>query len=510
MNTLRPGIRAGNAFDLLIIVNAAKKLFLKSRYVILTTLLLGLPLSGRSVAVYQTTPDLSQRLQQMASLTLENSAPAAPTITVDDTKTYQRIDGFGASLTDSSAWLIYTKLTPAQRDDLMQKLFGRDNGIAMSFLRQPMGASDLALNFYTYDDMPAGQSDPSLANFSINHDRAYIIPVLQQALAINPAIKIMATPWSPPAWMKTNNSLMGVSDGITGSLKTDAYKPLANYFVKYIQAYEAAGIKTDYVSLQNEPLYAPSGYTGMLMQVREQKNLLDNYIAPAFAAAGIKTKVLVYDHNWDVPDYPLSIFSDATSRANTVGVAWHHYAGDPSVMSTVHDQHPELGAWVTEASGGTWQTGNILAQDGAELVTVMRNWSKSYVMWGLALDQDHGPYAIAPDGQHGCDTCSPIVTVAWDKSGSGTPSTVSFEPDYYVLGHASKFLQPGAYRIYSDENIEGNLYDVAFRNPDGSIVLYVVNSGSAGITFNVKYHGRYFTTTAPQGSIVTFVWSVRR
>ncbi|HEX6880481.1 MAG TPA: glycoside hydrolase, partial [Terriglobales bacterium] len=382
---------------------------------------------------YQTTPNLSQRLEAKTPLTFSESGTGSQTITIDDSKTFQTIDGFGASFTDSSAWLVYTKLTSTQRADVMQKLFSRDNGIALSFIRQPMGASDLALNFYTYDDMPAGQSDPTLANFSIEHDKAYIIPVLKEALALNPNIKIMANPWSPPAWMKTNNSLLGSPGGSNGYLKADAYQPLANYFVKYIQAYQAEGIQTDYVSMQNEPLYAPPGYTGMLMDTGHQINLLNNYLIPAFNAAGIKTKVLLYDHNWDRADYPTTQLADATTRANVAGVAWHHYAGNPSAMSTVHDLHPELGAWETEASGGTWQNGNILMQEGQELVNTMRNWGKSYVLWNMALDQDHGPVAMTSDNQHGCATCRGIVTVNWDKTGNNGASTVAEEVDYYVL-----------------------------------------------------------------------------
>jgi glucosylceramidase len=463
--------------------------------------------SAQSVSVYQTTPDLNQKLQQQASSTFSASGSGSQTITVDETKTYQQIDGFGASFTDSSAWLIYTKLTDAQRADVMQKLFSRSNGIALSFVRQPMGASDLAVNFYTYDDMPAGQSDPTLANFSIEHDKVYIIPVLKEAQALNPNIKMMASPWSPPAWMKTNNSLLGSSSGSNGYLKTDAYDPLAKYFVKYIQAYEAEGIKTDYISMQNEPLYAPPGYTGMLMDTGHQINFLNNYLAPALTAAGIKTKVLVYDHNWDRADYPTTLLANATVRANVAGVAWHHYAGNPPVMSTLHDLHPELEAWETEASGGTWQSGNILLQESQELINSMRNWAKSYVLWNMALDQDHGPVAMASNGQHGCDTCRGIVTVNWDKSGNGAPAAVTQELDYYVLGHASKFLQPGAYRIYSDENTTAGLHDVAFRNPDGSIVLYAVNSSGADISFNVKYHGQFATSNIAAGSIATLVWN---
>jgi glucosylceramidase len=464
-------------------------------------------MAGQSVSVYQTTPDLSQKLQPKTSLTFSARGRSEQTISIDDLKAYQEVEGFGASFTDSSAWLVYTKLTPAQRDDIMQKLFGRTNGIALSFLRQPMGASDLALKFYTYDDMPPERTDPTLANFSIEHDKAYIIPVLKQALALNPNLKIMATPWSPPAWMKTNNSLIGSLGGRSAYLKLEAYRAFADYFVKYVRAYRAEGIKTDYISLQNEPLYAPPGYTGMLMQASDQSNLLNNFIAPAFSTAGIKTRILIYDHNWDRPDYPLEMVADAKTRANAAGVAWHHYAGDPAAMSRVHDLHPEMGAWETEASGGDWQTGNVLAEEGKELVESVRNWAKSYVLWNMALDQDHGPVAIASDGQHGCATCRGLIKVSWDKSNSGGASTVTEELDYYVLGHASKFLHAGAHRISSDGNISGGLSNVAFRNPDGSIIVYAVNSGSCEITFNLKYRSQYVTATVSAGSIATFVWA---
>ncbi|HYH00847.1 MAG TPA: chitobiase/beta-hexosaminidase C-terminal domain-containing protein [Terriglobales bacterium] len=470
----------------------------------LLTLVPLVPAQTQTVSFYQTTPDFSQKLQKQADLNVTTTGSASQTITVDPSKTYQQIDGFGASFTDSSAWLVYTKLTEEQRNDAMQKLFDRTNGIALSFIRQPMGASDLALNFYSYDDMPAGQTDPTLANFSIEHDKAYIIPVLKQALTINPNTKMMASPWSPPAWMKSNNSLLGSPNGNSGYLKPEAYAPFAQYFVKYIKAYGAEGIPTHYISMQNEPLYAPDGYTGMLMSVQNQIDLLGNHIGPAFADAGIKTKVMVYDHNWDRSDYAIAVLKDPKARQYAAGSAWHHYAGDPSVMSTVHDMFPDMDIWETEASGGTWQNQSTAFGDGAkELINVMRNWAKAYVLWNMVLDQNHGPIAKTPEGKHGCDTCRGVLTVNWED---GKPSSFKPELDYYVLGHASKFIMPGAYRIYSDANVPAGLYDVAFRNPDGSIVLYLFNNAASDQTFNVKQGSSYITATVKAGSIATFVW----
>lgn len=467
---------------------------------------------GQTVSFYQTTPDFNQKLQKQSDLTFGASGSASQTITIDDTKTYQQIDGFGASFTDSSAWLVYNKLTETQRNDAMQKLFDRTNGIALSFIRQPMGASDLAVpaslggaNFYSYDDMPAGQSDPTLANFSIEHDKAYIIPVLKQALTLNPNIKMMANPWSPPAWMKTNNSLLGTYNGTEGHLKPEAFEPLAQYFVKYIQAYEAEGIPTHYISMQNEPEYAPDGYTGMKLTAQDEINLLVNNIGPAFAKAGIKAKVMVWDHNWDNTGYAMTILKDPKASAIAAGSAWHHYAGNPSAMSTVHDAFPDKDIWETEASGGTWQNqSTAFSEESIELINSMRNWAKSYVLWNMVLDQNHGPVGRTTDGKHGCDTCRGLLTVTWQN---GSPSSFNTELDYYVLGHASKFLFPGAYRINSDMVTAASIYDVAFRNPDGSIVLYLFNNGTSDQSFNVKQGGKFFTATVKAGSLATFVWS---
>jgi len=469
-------------------------------------------LSAQNVSVYQTTSDLSQKLSKQSDVQFAGSGTASTTITIDDTKTFQQIDGFGASFTDSSAWLVYTKLTANQRNDAMQKLFSRTNGIALGFLRQPMGSSDLARTFYSYDDLctqtttacttPSDKTDPTLANFSIDHDKDYIVPVLQQALAINPNVKIMANPWSPPGWMKTNGSMLGHTN-IDGSLRTDAYDPLAQYFVKFIQAYEAEGVRIDYISMQNEPLYAPTNYAGMMMQPSEQANFLGNYLGPALAKAGLNTKVMVWDHNWDNTSYSETVLADAKANSYAAGVAWHHYAGDPSAMSAVHDMYPDKDVWETEASGGYWAGGDSFKGEALELINTMRNWAKSYVLWNMALDQDNGPYV------GGCTTCRGLFTVTWDKSGAATPapSTVKYEFDYYVLGQASKFVQPGAYRIDSDMAASVGINDVAFRNPDGSIVLYVLNNGTANQTFNVKSKANYFTTTVPAGAVATFIWN---
>ena len=467
---------------------------------------------GQSVSVYQTTPDLVEALSHRDALHFSarpESVADLPVITVDDAQRFQEIDGFGASLTDSAAWLFAKKLTPAQTEAAFKLLFARKGGIAVNFLRQPIGSSDLAVTFYSYDDLcqqtakacttPAGQSDPNLEHFSLAHDQEYILPMLRKALAINPGIHVMITPWSPPGWMKTSGSMLGSNPATKeeSSLRPEFYNALAQYFVKTIQGYQAAGVPVWAMSVQNEPLFAPPTYSGMKMEAAEQAAFLGNALAPALAAAHLSPKVMVYDHNWNRPDYPETVLNDPKAGALAAGTAWHHYEGDPSVMTKNHEEFPHKDQWVTESSGGAWQKGNVLAEEAGELIAVTRNWARSYVLWALATDQNHGPIV------GGCDTCRGLVTI--DLSDAAHPR-VKRELDYYVLGHASKFLVPGAVRIASDEPAGTQIKDVAFQNPDGTIVLYALNAGATGQQFRISFHGKTVATTIPAGSVATFTW----
>ena len=359
-----------------------------SRFAFAALLLLGVSSSqAQQVSVVETDVALRTPLQSKASLQFgPASSKASPLrIDIDRSQQFQSIDGFGASLTDSSAWLLYTKLTPEQRRQTMSDLFDREKGIGINFLRQPMGASDLALNDYSYDDMPAGQSDPELKHFSVDHNTAYVLPSVRDAIALNSEIKVMATPWSPPGWMKTTDSLIG------GSLKPDAYAPLAQYFVKFIQAYTEAGVPIYAISPQNESLFTPKNYPGMLFTAEDQAKFLRENLGPALTAAHLHPKVLVYDHNWDHPEYPITVFSDPGAAKVASGIAWHCYGGDVSAQSKLHDQFPDKEAWHTECSGGTWQKGKPLTDEAWLIIESTRHWAKSVVLWNMALDQKNGP-----------------------------------------------------------------------------------------------------------------------
>ena len=431
--------------------------------------------------------DAVRRMEAQPGLAF-SGAGSGRVIVVDEGRRFQPIEGFGASFTDSAAYVLNQVATPASRDAAMRDLFTRQGtGIGVSFVRNPMGASDLARFIYSYDDLPPGQTDPGLSRFSIAHDEADIIPLLRQARALNPEIRIMASPWSPPGWMKDSGSMIG------GSLRTSMYGPFARYFVKYVEAYAAAGIPIDYVSLQNEPLFVPGDYPGMSMDAATQATVLRDHVLPAFLASGITTRLLVFDHNWDRPDFPDRVLADPVLLASdqVAGVAWHGYGGAPEAMTPIHDKYSGKGQYETELSGGTWVASQVRADFGT-IIRSMRNWSRTFVKWSLALDENRGPHT------GGCGTCTPLVTVS---SGTGQ---VSYTTDFYTLGHFSKFVRSGAFRVHSTE--VGSLVNVAFVNPDGSKVLVVYNEADVAAAFGVQAGARAFTYSLGGSSGATLTW----
>lgn len=450
--------------------------------------------AGTTVDAWLTTSDGSNQLTQQGNLTFASDSQAddASTIDVNEYQQFQQMDGFGAAVTDSSAWLIYTKISTTQRFKLMKSLFDPVNGIGISFVRIPMGASDFSVNGpYSYDDLPLGQTDPTLAKFSIEHDTAYILPVLQQARSLNPALKFMANPWSPPAWMKTNGSMLGVHDGQIGTLISLDYGPLAQYFVKFIQAYEAQGIPIYAITPQNEPLYTPDSYPAMFWSASDESNFIKNNLSPALTKANLHPKIIPYDHNWDNTAYAQTLLSDPATNHDIAGISWHCYAGSPSAMRTIHDQYPTKEAYETECATGASVT-PINTID--LLMQSVQNWARTVELWNIALDPNHGPHT------GGCPDCLGVVTI--DES----RGNVTYSNDYYLLGHFSKFVVPGAYHIAA--NTLGSLSDVAFKNPDGSKVVVVHNGGSNSSTFKVRWNGaQSFMYTLPAGATVTFKWS---
>jgi len=450
--------------------------------------------NGPIVQPVLTTGDHAMLLQSQPTVQFSSGGqPTSLVITVDATTTYQTIDGFGASLTDSSAWLIWNKLDVAQQTTLLQNLFSPASGIGISFLRQPMGASDFSSSGnYSYDDVPAGQTDPNLVNFSISHDTAYIVPLLKQAIAVNRAIKVVGVPWSPPAWMKTSGTMNG------GNMNTSYFSSLAQYFVLYAQAYQQQGVPIYALAVQNEPLNSNSNYPTEYLAASDESNFIANNLGPALAGAGLgSVKILAYDHNWDTPSYPETVL--ASSAANYVaGTAFHCYAGDVSAQSQVKTAYPSKDIWFTECSGtvGSNFAGDLVWNAENLLIGATRNWARGVSLWNLALDQNSGPK------NGGCQQCRGVVTI----DDSTTPATITNNVEYYVLGHLGKFVVPGAKRIASNTFGAGSIEDVAFQNPDGSIALLVLNSGATSAPFTVSWLGQTFNYTLPGQAVATFAW----
>jgi glucosylceramidase len=452
---------------------------------------------GPTVSIVLSTHDEASLMaaQPSASFFSGSAAPTDNVVFVDETQQYQAVEGFGAAFTDSAAYLLKEVVPADQLSSTMSDLFTRDgNGIGLSFMRNPMGASDIARSVYSFDDLATGQTDPTLAKFSIAHDQADVIPIILQAKTLNPQMKLMANPWSPPGWMKDSDNMIG------GSLLMTMDAPFADYFVKYIKAYQAAGIPIDYISLQNEPLYVPPAYPGMSMNAGTQLGVLRDFMLPALQNAGLSTQVLVYDHNWDAASYPESVLADPTVQASDLvaGTAWHGYGGTPGAQQILQNLYPTKGNWETEHSGGTWVSDQFSA-DFIEITHVMRSAGKAYVKWSLALDENLGPNLTVSAGLGGCATCTPIVTVD-SKTGA-----VTKDIEYYTLGHYSKYVLPGAVRIYSS-NANG-IDDVAFQNPDGSKALIAFNNTAASQSFKVIWGAQSLSYTLPGLAAATFTWS---
>jgi glucosylceramidase len=331
--------------------------------------------TGPNAQVVVTTGDQSMLLTPQPAVTFgTGGSENSPAITVNEATRYQPIDGFGASLTDSAAWVIWNDLNSQQQAALMQDLFSPTAGIGLSFLRQPMGASDFAVNGnYSYDDVPAGQTDPQLAHFSIAHDTAYIIPLLQQALALSPAAKVVALPWSPPAWMKTTGTMNG------GNMDPTYFSSLAQYFVQYLKAYQQAGIPIYAIAVQNEPLNSTSSYPSESLAASDEATFIASYLAPALNAAQLgNVKIFGYEHNWDNTAYPESVLGSAAG-AYVAGSSFHCYAGDVTAQSAVEAAYPGAGIWFTECSGtvGSSFAGDLVWNSENLLIGATRNWART-------------------------------------------------------------------------------------------------------------------------------------
>jgi len=452
------------------------------------------PKADHGVTEWLTTADRASLLAEQPRIAFSNgSAQEAAgdlTVDVDPASRMQTMDGFGFALTGGSAELLM-RMSPTHRSDLLHELFGTGPGsIGVSYLRVSIGSSDLNERVFTYDDLPAGQTDPKLEHFDLGPDRADVVPVLQEILAIHPHLAILASPWSAPSWMKTNGAPKG------GSLKPEFYAPYAQYFVDYLKSMAALGIPIHAITIQNEPLNA-NNTPSMIMQAPEEAEFIKTDLGPALQRAGLSTQIILYDHNCDRPDYPLSILADPQASAFVQGSGFHLYGGAITALTQVHDAYPTKDLYFTE---------QMVVQDNAAptfkiadpvtriIIGATRNWSRNVLLWNLAADPHFDPHT--PDG--GCPVCQGAITLDGDR--------VEKNLAFYTIAHIAKFVPPGSTRIGSSTPLSGTLPNVAFMTPDMKYVLIVSNPQSEARTFTVRTATQMFRTTLQAGAVGTYIW----
>lgn len=465
-----------------------------------------------SVQVLLSSADKSHLLSEQPDLILEANDQSVNkdfVIQVNESVKYQQIDGFGAALLDGTALLVTEALDQKSLDDLWIELFDPNLGIGLSYLRLAVGASDLSPELYSYEDKKGV--------FSVDHDKlvAPVFPLVLKALKLNPRLKIMGSTWSPPAWMKTNKSM------IQGSLAPEHQDDYAKYLVKTVKAWKAEGLPVHALTIQNEPKNG-NFFTTSLFNLYpqdpvpptapvDQQTFLAKYLGPAFKQAGLDTKLLLWDHNYkehgfNMIEHILTTLSDPIARQYSGGVAFHCYSdGDVSSVATIPQSYPGQDIYMTECSSGTWTSWEAQFNYDADqwIIEPLRAGAKIVLKWGLVLDDNHEPYLKGYKGS--CSGCIGAVVIHKNQEGQYNGKW-SFDRDYYILGQISKFVKPGAYRISSNDQKNGPIRNVAFENPDKSKVLYVHNTSSESQRFVVKTKIEMFKYEIPKQSVVTFKW----
>lgn len=410
-----------------------------------------------------------------------------PVIKIDTTKVFQNIEGFGFTLTEASA-LVINRLPESRKTELLRELFGTENrSAAISYLRIGMGATDLSSRVYSYNDLSPGKNDTRLKKFSLSQDTVDLIPLLKSILQVNPNIRIMATPWSPPAWMKDNNSTVG------GRLISKYYPVYARYFVEYIRRMKIHGIHIDAVTIQNEPQNDHNN-PSMKMDAGEQARFIRDHLGPAFRKNGISTKIIIWDHNCDMPEFPLTVLADRKASQYIDGSAFHLYGGQPAAMSKVRDAYPDKHIYFTEQWTGSKGDfgGDLLWHYKNVLIGSLRNWSRTVLEWNLANDAGYGPHTPG-----GCSECKGALTIEGN--------TITKNVSHYVIAHASKFIPPGSARIGSTD-IPG-IASVAFKTPEGKIVLLLMNDTGKTQQFGIEAAEQQLQLELQSGWVVTVIFS---
>ena len=416
-------------------------------------------------------------------------------ITIQDTIPLQQWDGIGASLTGSSAWILQN-LPKNRQQEILMKLFSPKEGIGLNLVRISMGANDFSIpGNYSYDDMPNGQTDVAMAHFSIVQDQTNVIPILKKVQKINPNIKIFATPWSPPAWMKNNHSMNG------GSINKAYYPSLAKYFVKFIQAYKEQRLPIYAISVQNEPLNSQDSYPTVYLSAQDESEFIANYLGPALKNAGLSNvKILGLEHNWSDITYAQTLLKSSAAKY-LAGTAFHCYRGHPAMMTEIQKNYRDKGIWFTECTETTnSKFESSLKWHIKSLITSLPNHgSKSLLEWNLILDQNNGPHT------GGCKNCIGLINLKRYQDTPDSAGDLSYSAAYYSLGHLGKFVSPGA-RVIRTEASSSVLSHTGFLNPDRSIVFIVYNPTDQAQSFTIHWNQFQLPYTISSNTVVSFKW----
>ncbi len=423
---------------------------------------------------YQLTPRESPRW------TTGGPEEGTPTIEIDPATEYQRILGLGASLDHATCYNL-SRLPAEKRAEVITRLVDPERGIGMNLMRLCIGTSDFVGEpYYSYDDLPEGQRDPELAHFSIEKDRAYLLPVVKEALAKNPDLLFFASPWSPPGWMKTTESLCG------GKLEVENQAVYAQYLLKFLDAYGAEGIPIHAITPQNEPGFPNPDYPTCLWRAELQRDFIRDHLGPALRASGHATGIWCWDHNWNRPGFPRTVLSDPKAAQYVDGTGFHLYEGDVEAQSAFRDEFPGKHIYFTE--GSTFRT-----RGAVRIIGILRHWARSYNAWVIMLDERRKPN----NGPHSASrTCIELLD---DLS-------VAYHFDYYMYGQFMKFIPRGALRIASSGLDDVRFAHVAFRTPDGRMVLVVANANREAVGFAVRCAEGGFQARLDGKSVATFRW----
>ncbi|MBN1347167.1 MAG: glycosyl hydrolase [Phycisphaerae bacterium] len=448
-----------------------------------------------TVDVWLSSQDLKHRIEKQPSLSFARAESSElPAIEVDPARRYQSMLGLGASLEPTTCYNL-SRLQPKAQDEVIRRLVDPSDGIGMNLMRICIGTPDFTGDpWYSYDDVPEGQTDETLAHFSIEKDRRYLLPILKKARAASPELRFFASPWSPPGWMTSTGDMIG------GHLLPKYYGVYARYFVRFVQAYEKEDIPIHAVTIQNEPgvdrskdrprwRYPSCRWTG-----EQERDFIRDHLGPTFRKAGLKTKIWCYDHNFNekpMPgdagiDYPTVVLKDKAAATFVDGVAFHGYEGRPSGMGAFHERFPDVPIHFSE--------GSVFGAPGAvKLIEYFRNWACCYNAWVMMIDEKRGP-------NNGPFNASKTCIMLDSRT-----LEVSYRCDYYLYGQFMKFVRRGAVRVASSGSTR-TFGNVAFLNPDGIIVLIVANGSLAAKQYRILSSGRSAIATLPAGAVATYVW----